>query len=141
MSKLTKPWRVVMTHWNTTETTDDSRRTSRFKTIATACMTEPYFRARQTWFRYGRILLLLLLGLIVLQPCHGNEESDALTSMHWVRHWNAIAIDASGLDHTPVTPQENRTFGEHLGPGRASRAMAIVHIAIFDAVNAIIGGY
>jgi hypothetical protein len=104
-------------------------------------MTEPYFRARQTWFRYGRILLLLLLGLIVLQPCDGSEESDALTSMHWVRHWNAIAIDASGLDHTPVTPQENRTFGEQFGPGRASRAMAIVHIAIFDAVNAIIGGY
>jgi hypothetical protein len=28
-----------------------------------------------------------------------------------------------------------------IGPGRASRAMAIVHIAIFDAVNAITGGY
>ena len=32
-------------------------------------------------------------------------------------------------------------FGEQLGPGRSSRAMAIVHIAIFDAVNAIAGGY
>jgi hypothetical protein len=30
-------------------------------------------------------------------------------------------------------------FGEQLGPGRASRAIAIVHIAIFDAVNAISG--
>ena len=52
-------------------------------------------------------------------------------------HWNGIAIDASGLDHTPVAPGEDRIFGEQLGPGRASRAMAIVHIAIFDAVNAI----
>jgi len=52
-------------------------------------------------------------------------------------HWNGIAIDASGLDHTPVAPGENRIFGEQLGPGRASRAIAIVHIAIFDAVNAI----
>ncbi len=52
-------------------------------------------------------------------------------------HWNGIAIDASGVDHTPVAPGEVRTFGEQLGPGRASRAMAIVHIAIFDAVNAI----
>jgi membrane-associated phospholipid phosphatase len=52
-------------------------------------------------------------------------------------HWNGIAIEASGLDHTPVAPGENRIFGEQLGPGRASRAMAIVHIAIFDAVNAI----
>lgn len=30
-------------------------------------------------------------------------------------------------------------FGEQLGPGRASRAVAIVHIAIADAVNAIHG--
>ena len=52
-------------------------------------------------------------------------------------HWNGIAIDASGVDHTPVAPGEDRIFGEQLGPGRASRAMAIVHIAIFDAVNAI----
>jgi len=56
-------------------------------------------------------------------------------------HWNSIAIDASGLDHTPVQPGEPRVFGEQLGPGRAARAMAIVHIAIFDAVNAIEGGY
>src|SRR5207244_160361 len=34
---------------------------------------------------------------------------------------------------------ETRVFGEQLGPGRASRAMAIVHIAIFDAVNAFTG--
>src|SRR5437879_5306708 len=58
-----------------------------------------------------------------------------------VHHWNQIAIDATGLDHTPVAPGENRTFGEQLGPGRASRAMAIVHIAIFDADNAVLGKY
>src|SRR6266496_5801492 len=63
---------------------------------------------------------------------------NALDSIH---RWNAIAINASGLDHTPVAPGELRIFGEQLGPGRASRAMAIVHIAIFDAVNAIVGGY
>jgi hypothetical protein len=55
--------------------------------------------------------------------------------------WNEIAIDASGLDHTPVAPGEDRVFGENLGPGRASRAMAIVHIAMFDALNAIRGGW
>jgi hypothetical protein len=54
-------------------------------------------------------------------------------------HWNRIAIDASGVDHTPVADGEDRVFGHQLGPGRASRAMAIVHIAIFDAVNAIVG--
>ena len=58
-----------------------------------------------------------------------------------IRHWNRIAIDASGLDHTPLSLGETRVFGEQLGPGRASRAMAIVHIAIFEVVNAIAGAY
>jgi hypothetical protein len=58
-----------------------------------------------------------------------------------IRRWNEIAIDASGLDHTPVSPGENRVFGEQLGPGRSSRAMAIVHIAMFDTVNSVVGGY
>lgn len=57
------------------------------------------------------------------------------------RHWNEVAINASGLDHTPVAPGENRIFGEQVGPGRSSRAMAIVHIAVFDSINAIVGGY
>jgi hypothetical protein len=65
----------------------------------------------------------------------------ARRSVDVVRRWNQIAIDASGLDHTPVSPGEDRVYGEQLGPGRSSRAMAIVHIAIFDAVNAIVGGY
>jgi PAP2 superfamily len=54
-----------------------------------------------------------------------------------LRRWNEIAVNASGLDHTPVAAGEIRVFGEQLGPARASRAMAIVHIAMFDAVNAI----
>jgi len=58
-----------------------------------------------------------------------------------VRRWNAIAIDASGLDHTPVASGATRIFGEQLGPARSSRAVAMVHIAIFDAVIAITGGY
>src|SRR5499433_356454 len=66
------------------------------------------------------------------------RSSGARSRLH---HWNEVAIDASGLDHTPVAPGEQRVFGENLGPGRSSRAMAIVHIAIFDAVNAIGGGY
>ena len=58
-----------------------------------------------------------------------------------LRLWNQIAIDASGLDHKAPAPGETRVFGEQLGPGRASRAMAIVHIAMFDAVNAIVPRY
>jgi hypothetical protein len=58
-----------------------------------------------------------------------------------ILRWNEIAINASGLDHTPVAPGENRVFGEQVGPCRAARAEAIVHIAMFDALNAIVGGY
>src|SRR6476620_4548730 len=61
-----------------------------------------------------------------------------LDSLH---RWNVIAINASGLYHTPVALGENRVFGEQLGPGRSSRAMAIVHIAMFDALDAVVGGY
>lgn len=64
--------------------------------------------------------------------------SDAMARL---RHWNEVAIDMSGLDHTPVAPGETRAFGEQYGPTRASRAMAIVHLAIFEAVNAIVGDY
>ncbi len=58
-----------------------------------------------------------------------------------LRFWNQIAIDATGFDHKPPALTDKRVFGEQLGPTRASRAMAIVHIAIFDAVNAIVPQY
>ena len=67
-----------------------------------------------------------------------SAPKQALDSVH---RWNQVAIDASGLDHTPVARGETRVFGEQLGPGRSSRAMAIIHIAIFDAVNAIVQRY
>ena len=89
----------------------------------------------------------LLLTLAV--PAMANEttapgrsaEHRPTRGMEMLRHWNQIAIDASGLDHTPVAPGEDRVFGEALGPGRSSRAVAIVQIAVFEAVNAIAGGY
>jgi hypothetical protein len=53
-----------------------------------------------------------------------------------VLKWNAISLEAVVADHSG-------TFGapEQGGPTRTSRALAIVHIAIYDAVNAIVGGY
>jgi hypothetical protein len=75
---------------------------------------------------------------LAANPLHPPDPLDLLAH---VLYWNRVAIDASGLDHTPVAPGESREFGEQLGPGRASRAMAIVHIAMFDAVNAVSGGY
>lgn len=68
-------------------------------------------------------------------------ESGPTNTLERLHYWNEIAINASGLDHTPLAPGEIRVFGEQLGPGRAARAMAIVHIAVFEAVNAVNGGY
>ncbi|OFX20133.1 MAG: hypothetical protein A2V77_11365 [Anaeromyxobacter sp. RBG_16_69_14] len=58
-----------------------------------------------------------------------------------VLRWNEIALIAQGVDHAPVAAGENRVFGEQLGPARSSRALAIVQIAVFDAKNAVAGGY
>ena len=74
------------------------------------------------------------------------EQGAAADAKHSVtisslRLWNQIAIDASGLDHKAPAAGETRVFGEQLGPARASRAMAIVHIAMFDAVNSIVPRY
>jgi hypothetical protein len=73
---------------------------------------------------------LLRKPLLPQHPFSGNSTTEPL------RHWNEIAINASGLDHT-----DTLLFGQQLGPGRSSRAMAIVHIGIFEALNAIDGKY
>jgi hypothetical protein len=124
-------------------------------------------RSRRTITRSLILIPFFLLAALVLTPTTAASEPAGLLSgggggQWWwqpgggggrpgrpddqvtlasVLRWNRIAIDASGLDHTPVAPGENRVFGEQIGPGRAARAMAIVHIAIFDALNAIFGGY
>ncbi|MGB5035919.1 MAG: chloroperoxidase, partial [Blastocatellia bacterium] len=68
-------------------------------------------------------------------------RADKASGLTGLRRWNQIAIDASGLDHTPPAPGEDRAFGEQLGPCRASRAIAIVQIAVFEALNAIVKKY
>ena len=52
-----------------------------------------------------------------------------------VVRWSSVAINAIAVDSAIGGP------GLQLGPTRASRAMAIVHIAISDAVNGITGEF
>jgi hypothetical protein len=58
-----------------------------------------------------------------------------------VLRWNAVALDASRLDHTPAGAAEQRAFGEQLGPTASARALAMIHIAMADAVAMIDGGF
>jgi hypothetical protein len=80
------------------------------------------------------------IGNLRITPAR-RDHASPIDPRATLRYWNQIAVNASGLDHTPVAAGETRVFGEQFGPGRASRAMAIVHIAMFDAVDAIAGGY
>jgi hypothetical protein len=95
----------------------------------------PVPSARQ---RFGLATLALFAA-----ACHGRGHGTepGTVSAALVREWNSIAVDASGLDHTPSNQGPTHVFGHHLGPCRASRAMAIVHVAMFEAVNAITGDY
>jgi hypothetical protein len=56
-----------------------------------------------------------------------------------ILRWNEIAMAATALDHTPPPPGDPRVFRQQFGPGREAKALAIVHIAMFDAVNAATG--
>ena len=62
-------------------------------------------------------------------------EQRTLLSGDIVLEWNALALEANKIDHGVGAPHLNA------GPGRSARALAIVHGAIFDAINAIDGSY
>jgi hypothetical protein len=84
--------------------------------------------------------LAIVCSLFLASACGGGGGGEAppappAEAASWVKYWNQVAIDASGRSHT------QGQYREQLGPGRSSRAMAIVQVAVFDAVNAILGGY
>jgi len=56
-------------------------------------------------------------------------------------YWNEAAQRAIAIDHTPAVIGNVVQEAEQLGPTRTSRVMAIFHIAIYDAVNAIVKRY
>jgi hypothetical protein len=91
------------------------------------------------WGRTQRQLASLLASASLAVGAAASAQADlsqqkaSPPGVAWLLRWNQIAIDASGADHAGAR--------EQLGPGRSARAMAIVHIAIFDALNAAVGGY
>lgn len=63
-------------------------------------------------------------------------ETRALMTGDSILHWNAISLQAEAND-------KSGTFGtaDAPGPTGASRALAVVHVAMFDAINSIKGKY
>jgi Vanadium chloroperoxidase N-terminal domain len=99
----------------------------------------------------GALFAFLILSLAVsaqaqsaLRTSHGIQEEERESSDHQrspgddttrrLLFWNGIALNANALDHALARPDQG-------GPLRTARAFAIVHIAMFDAFNAIVGGY
>lgn len=78
-------------------------------------------------------LALFLVGcgdnLAVQNPI--GPSAPPVTAGETLFRWNNIAVDASGFDHTVGGA------GEQKGPTKASRAMAIVHVAMHDSVQAV----
>ncbi len=91
-----------------------------------------------------RAVHAFLLTLAILGACHEGRDGTTAAAgttfdAAFVREWNGVAIDASGLDHAPAMQGPPHVSGAQLGPCRASRAMAIAHVAMFEAMNAITG--
>ncbi|WP_406699902.1 chloroperoxidase [Singulisphaera sp. Ch08] len=109
-----------------------------------------------------RIHLNSIVGLLVVIACSLSGWSKFSTSTSWagdgntnrsgtmnhdrgnrdwsndaVLDWNAVLLQACANDYDPavVSPPDQR------GPERTARAFAIVHVAIFDAVNSVDGSF
>jgi len=85
-------------------------------------------------------LLAVPEGKTAVSCSDTNPPSTPTSTLGRYLLWNEIALDTTAIDHTP-NAQDPNCFGEQLGPTRSSRAMAIIHIAMFDAVNAIAKKY
>jgi hypothetical protein len=81
-------------------------------------------------------LLAIPAGKLATSCSHIKPPRTPVGTLDRFLMWNEIALDTTAIDHTP-DPRNPMCFHEQLGPHRSSRAMTIVHIAIFDAENAI----
>lgn len=61
-------------------------------------------------------------------------EPRAMMTGDAILHWDAIALQAEAVDKSNPLP-------DAAGPTGASRALAIVHVAMFDAINSVLGQY
>src|SRR5262245_57645245 len=58
-------------------------------------------------------------------------EARCLLSVDPILEWNAVALEANRISYS------GNVVNDQVGPTRSSRALAIVHVAMFDAWNSI----
>jgi len=69
----------------------------------------------------------------------GHSDADLRTR---IQFWHTVALDTTALDHTTARDGEDTVSPvEQGGPTRTSRALAMVQIAVFEAVNSNDGQY
>jgi hypothetical protein len=73
--------------------------------------------------------------------CKPDFTSNYLPLRKMIKMCANMILNASGLSQTQPSANDQYKYGEQVGPTRAGRAMAISWIAMFEAVNSIIGGY
>src|SRR5262245_2366291 len=79
--------------------------------------------------RCTQAALFAMISLALASPARAQG-----TTLQRLVHWNTVTLDAEAVDKSLASPDE-------VGPARTGRAFAIVHIAMYDAVVAINGGY
>lgn len=76
-----------------------------------------------------------LNSFITESPAMIALETGVTPALGMLKFWHDLAIQATSLDHT-TEGQDTGAF-EQNGPARTSRALAMVHLAIFEAINTI----
>lgn len=83
------------------------------------------------------VVSIVLGNGIALLPMFGTAQVAPLPDM--VLRWNEVLMNAQVVDHTPGAGVPGAGLKRNGGPTMAARAMAIVQVAVYDAVNAIDG--
>src|SRR5688572_8879124 len=93
----------------------------------------PSSLARSIRFRPAWALLVALLTSVALfEGCGGSPgNTTELFPSTTLLRWHGIATDAMAADHAGAQ--------EQAGPCRSARAMAIVHIAVFETLITLNG--
>lgn len=71
-------------------------------------------------------------------------QNDAQRDIAAVENWHLFVLDLTSRDHainTNPSTDEKDLYGEQLGPARSSWALALVHVAMFEAMNAFKAKY
>ncbi len=82
---------------------------------------------------------IVLMTFMLVGTTHTQmfDNASAAEGGDAVLRWNDIALQAQVIDHTPGAGVPGAGEKLNAGPTKAARALAMMHLAMFDAANAI----